>query len=122
MCCHSWVTTTSTAVAAPGEDWEGTVPPLLSKVIFVNRLDPLRKELGVIGGDVINHIGIFAGISVYHDENFSIKTLVLLSLFIFVRIPTVLSGNLIVQFHTIEYIFEMYAQDQSLYYVIKKLL
>jgi len=34
-----------------------TVPPLLTKVIFVNRLKPTRKYLGYggRGSDVINH-------------------------------------------------------------------
>jgi len=35
-----------------GGDWEGTVPPLLTKVIFVNRLKPMRKYLGYGGGGV----------------------------------------------------------------------
>jgi len=38
--------------------WGGTVPPLLSKVIFVNRLKPMRKNIGgggLGGGDATNH-------------------------------------------------------------------
>jgi len=32
-----------------GGDWGGTVPRLFTKVVFVNRLEPMRKKLGVWG-------------------------------------------------------------------------
>jgi len=35
---------------------EGNIPPLLTKVIFVIRLKPMRKKLGVWRGDVTYHI------------------------------------------------------------------
>jgi len=42
----SQVTILFLAEATPGGDWRGTVPPLLAKVIFVNRLKPMRKYWG----------------------------------------------------------------------------
>jgi len=45
--------------AAPRGGLVGTVLPLLTKVIFVNRLKPLRKYWGYGGeGDVSNHTWI----------------------------------------------------------------
>jgi len=58
------------AGAAPWGDWGETVPPLLTKVIFVDGLKPIRKNWGYegVGGDddgddVTNHIWISSWVS-----------------------------------------------------------
>jgi len=44
---------------APREGMRGTVLPLCTKVVFVNRLKPMRKYWRC-GGDVTNHTWISA--------------------------------------------------------------
>jgi len=41
-----------------GRDWGNCAPPLFTKVIFVNRLKPMRKYLGYGGEWVTNHTWI----------------------------------------------------------------